>query len=62
MKLNKVVKEYLKKEIIKETAYGYGYRMIDGKRQKINYNEVPENCIVISNSSAAYYGHIDWQL
>lgn len=62
MKLNKVVKEYLKREIIKETAYGYGYRMIDGKRQKINYNEVPENCIVISNSSAAYYGHIDWRL
>lgn len=62
MKLNKVVKEYLQKEIVKETAYGYGYRMIDGKRRQINYNEVPEDCIVISNSSAAYYGHIDWQL
>ena len=62
MKLNKLVKEYLNKEIIKETASGYDYRMIDGERRKINCGEAPEDCIVISNSSAAYYGHIDWQL
>lgn len=62
MKLNKVVKEYLEREIIKETASGYDYRMIDGKRQKINCNEVPESCIVVCNSSAAYRGRIRWNL
>ena len=62
MKLNKVVKEYLEREIIKETASGYDYRMIDGKRKKINYDEVPKDCIVICNSSAAYRGRIRWNL
>ena len=62
MKLNKLVKEYLNKEIIKETASGYDYRMIDGERRKINCGEAPEDCIVISNSSAAYYGRIYWKL
>lgn len=62
MKLNKTVKEYLEREIIKETASGYDYRMIDGKRQKINCNEVPESCIVVCNSSAAYRGRIRWNL
>ena len=47
MKLNKLVKEYLNKEIIKETASGYDYRMIDGERRKINCGEAPEDCIVI---------------
>ncbi len=62
MKLNKTVKEYLEREIIKETASGYDYRMINDKRQKINCNEVPENCIVVCNSSAAYRGRIRWNL
>lgn len=62
MKLNEIVKEYLKREIIKETASGYDYRMINGKRQKINYGEAPESCIVICNSSAAYRGRIRWNL
>lgn len=62
MKLNKLVKEYLNKEIIKETASGYDYRMIDGERRKINCGEAPEDCIVISNSSAAYCGRIYWKL
>ena len=62
MKLNKTVKEYLEREIIKETASGYDYRMIDGKRQKINCNEVPESCIVVCNSSAAYRGRVRWNL
>ena len=62
MKLSQEVKKYLKREIIKETASGYDYRMIDGKRQKINCGEVPENCIVICNSSAAYRGRIRWNL
>lgn len=62
MKLNKIVKEYLKREIIKETASGYDYRMIDDKRKKITYEEIPENCIVICNSSAAYRGRIRWNL
>ena len=62
MKLSQVVKEYLKREIIKETASGYDYRMINGKRQKINYGEAPESCIVICNSSAAYRGRIRWNL
>ena len=62
MKLNKLVKEYLNKEIIKETTSGYDYRMINGKRQKINCNEVPESCIVVCNSSAAYRGRIRWNL
>lgn len=62
MKLNKTVKEYLEREIIKETASGYDYRMINGKRQKINCNEVPESCIVVCNSSAAYRGRIRWNL
>lgn len=62
MELNKVVKEYLQKELIKETASGYDYRMNDGKRQKINREEIPEDCIVICNSSAAYRGRIRWNL
>jgi hypothetical protein len=62
MKLNKVVKEYLEREIIKETTSGYDYRMIDGKRQKINREEIPEDCIVICNSSAAYRGRIVWNI
>ena len=62
MKLSQEVKNYLNKEIIKETASGYDYRMIDGKRQKINCNEVPESCIVVCNSSAAYRGRIRWNL
>ena len=62
MKLSQEVKEYLKREIIKETASGYDYRMINGKRQKINYGEAPESCIVICNSSAAYRGRIRWNL
>ena len=62
MKLNKTVKEYLEREIIKETASGYDYRMIDGKRKKINYDEVPKDCIVVCNSSAAYRGRIRWNL
>lgn len=62
MKLNKLVKEYLNKEIIKETASGYDYRLIDGERRKINCGEAPEDCIVISNSSAAYCGRIYWKL
>lgn len=62
MKLSQVVKEYLKREIIKETASGYDYRMINDKRQKINCNEVPESCIVVCNSSAAYRGRIRWNL
>ena len=62
MKLNKLVKEYLNKEIIKETASGYDYRMIDGERRKIKCGEAPEDCIVISNSSAAYCGRIYWKL
>ena len=62
MKLSQEVKNYLNKEIIKETAYGYDYRMNDGKRQKINCNEVPESCIVVCNSSAAYRGRIRWNL
>lgn len=62
MKLSQVVKEYLKREIVKTTASGYDYRMINGKRQKINCNEVPESCIVVCNSSAAYRGRIRWNL
>lgn len=62
MKLSQVVKEYLKREIIKETASGYDYRMINGERRKINCGEAPEDCIVISNSSAAYCGRIYWKL
>ena len=62
MKISKEVKQYLNKEIIKETASGYCYRMIDGKRQKINREEIPEDCIVICNSSAAYRGRITWKL
>lgn len=62
MKLSQEVKNYLNKEILKETASGYTYRMIDGKRQKINYGEAPESCIVICNSSAAYRGRIRWNL
>ena len=62
MKLSQEVKNYLNKEIIKETASGYTYRMINGKRQKINCNEVPESCIVVCNSSAAYRGRIRWNL
>lgn len=62
MKLSQEVKNYLNKEIIKETASGYDYRMINGKRQKINCNEVPESCIVVCNSSAAYRGRIRWNL
>ena len=62
MKLSQVVKEYLQREIIKETASGYDYRMINGKRQKINYGEAPESCIVVCNSSAAYRGRIRWSL
>lgn len=62
MKLNKVVKEYLQREIIKETASGYDYRMINGRKQKINCGEVPEDCIVVCNSSAAYRGRIRWSL
>lgn len=62
MKLSQVVKEYLQREIIKETASGYDYRMINGKRQKINYGEAPESCIVVCNSSAAYRGRIRWNL
>ena len=33
MKLSQEVKNYLNKEIIKETASGYDYRMIDGKQR-----------------------------
>ena len=62
MKLNKTVKEYLEREIIKKTASGYCYRMIDDKRKKIKYEEIPENCIVICNSSAACRGRIRWNL
>ena len=62
MKLSQEVKNYLNKEIIKETASGYDYRMIDGERRKINCGEAPEDCIVISNSSAAYCGRIYWKL
>ena len=62
MKISKEVKQYLNKEIIKETASGYCYRMIDGKRQKINHEEIPEDCIVVCNSSAAYRGRIRWNL
>ena len=62
MKLSQEVKNYLNKEILKETASGYTYRMINGKRQKINCNEVPESCIVVCNSSAAYRGRIRWNL
>lgn len=62
MKLNKTVKEYLEREIIKETASGYNYRMIGDKRQKINREEIPESCIVVCNSSAAYRGRIRWNL
>ena len=62
MKLSQEVKNYLNKEIIKETASGYDYRMINGERQKINCDEVPESCIVVCNSSAAYCGRIYWKL
>lgn len=62
MKLSQEVKNYLNKEIIKETASGYDYRMINGERRKINYGEAPESCIVICNSSAAYRGRIRWNL
>lgn len=62
MKLSKIVKDYLNKEIIKETASGYDYRMINGERRKINCDEVPESCIVVCNSSAAYCGRIYWKL
>ena len=62
MKLSQEVKNYLNKEIIKETASGYDYRMINGERRKINCGEAPEDCIVISNSSAAYCGRIYWKL
>ena len=62
MKLSQVVKNYLNKEILKETASGYDYRMINGERRKINCDEVPESCIVVCNSSAAYCGRIYWKL
>ena len=62
MKLSQEVKNYLNKEIIKETASGYDYRMIDGERRKINCGEAPKDCIVICNSSAAYRGRVYWKL
>lgn len=62
MKLSQEIKNYLNKEILKETASGYTYRMVNGKRQKINREEIPEDCIVICNSSAAYRGRIRWNL
>ena len=62
MKLSQEVKNYLNKEILKETASGYDYRMINGKRRKINCGEAPKDCIVICNSSAAYRGRVYWKL
>lgn len=63
MKLSKEVKQYLNTEIIKETASGYDYRMINGKRQKINpSDDIPNDCIVVCNSSGSYQGYVDWKL
>ena len=62
MKLSKEVKQYLQKELIKETASGYRYRMIDGKRCKIGYSDAPYDCIVVCNSSGSYQGYVDWKL
>lgn len=62
MKLSQEVKNYLNKEIIKETASGYDYRMINGKRCKINYSDTPDDYIIVSNSSGSYGGYVDWKL
>lgn len=63
MKLSKEVKQYLNTEIIKETASGYDYRMINGKRQKINpSDDIPNDCIVVCNSAHSYHGYVDWAL
>lgn len=62
MKLSQEVKNYLNKEILKETASGYTYRMINGKRCKINYSDTPDDYIIVSNSSGSYGGYVDWKL
>lgn len=62
MKLSKLVKDYLNKEIIKETASDYRYQIIDGKRCKINHSDTPDDCIVVCNSSGSYQGYVDWKL
>lgn len=62
MKLSQEVKNYLNKEILKETVSGYTYRMIDGKRCKINHSDIPDGCIIVCNSSSAYRGYVGWEL
>lgn len=62
MKLSKLVKDYLNKEIIKETASDYRYQIIDGKRCKINHSDTPDDCIVVCNSSGSYQGYVGWEL
>lgn len=62
MKLSQEVKNYLNKEIIKETASGYRYRIIDNKRCKIGYSDAPDNCVVVCNSAGSYQGYVGWNL
>ena len=62
MELNNFVQTYLTKEVIKQTTRGYYYRLIDGKRQKINQGEIPDDCVVVCNSSSAYRGYVGWKL
>lgn len=62
MKLSQEVKNYLNKEILKETASGYTYRMIDGRRCRISYSDTPNDYIIVSNSSGSYGGYVDWKL
>ena len=62
MELSNFVKNYLTKEVIKQTTSGYYYRMINGKRQKITYAEIPDDCVVVCNSSSAYQGDVGWKL
>lgn len=42
MKLSQEIKNYLNKEILKETASGYTYRMVNGKRQKSIVRKFPK--------------------
>lgn len=62
MELSNFVKNYLTKEVIKQTTSGYYYRLIDGKRHKIYYKEIPDDCVVVCNSSSAYQGYVGWKL
>lgn len=62
MKLSQEVKNYLNKEILKKTASGYTYRMINGKRYKISYSDTPDDYIIACNSSGSYRGYVDWKL